>query len=247
MRRRRRRAPPAWWTPARTTGISSTRCGSRCSSSSTCCEPMKRASSWRTPLRGRPHGGRHGRRPCHARSTRRRALRPGELRPGRGIVSPDLPAAHCAHLLGGPRRRALAGKRDRFARRDGPRRLRAGSGPRRAAPASRHAVAPLGRRRLHGQLARGLGGGRPRRAAAPSPSASGRDPRRAARWSSSCCRRRRGPDAMATAGRWLLYAGLILLVGAASTSLLVYGGQPAGRRRNRACVSPSSVRSSGSA
>jgi copper transport protein len=39
-------------------------------------------------------------------------------------------------------------------------------------------------------------------------------------------------DVMATAGTWLLYAGLILLVGAASTSLLVYGGRlPAGGDR----------------
>ena len=36
-------------------------------------------------------------------------------------------------------------------------------------------------------------------------------------------------SAMATAGKWLLYVGLVLLVGAASTSLLVYGGRlPAG-------------------
>ena len=36
-------------------------------------------------------------------------------------------------------------------------------------------------------------------------------------------------SALAAAGRWLLYAGLVLLIGAATTSLIVYGGRlPAG-------------------
>ncbi len=51
-----------------------------------------------------------------------------------------------------------------------------------------------------------------------------------------------GTDALGAVGRWLLYAGLVLLVGAASTSLIVFGGRlPGGVVVLRAAVAVSLV------
>ncbi len=136
---------------------------------------------------------------------------------------PPLAAAHRAHLLRGAGREALAGQgaRARTGRRcpASPRRSRcpATSSRCRCSRPRRSPTAPT--RSTTARCRRSTATWTPGR----SPSAWGARPARPS--SSSLVHDSPWASALTTVGRWLLYVALVVLIGAASTSLFVYGGR----------------------